>query len=209
MASPAHLLPGHGGGFETHTCVVLCSDQQPQCGNDIFFHGIRHLYLTMSRPRNLVFGRYLRSCAGNLQDAKDKQAADAVEPITLEELRTFVLHQGIYKTIEATSDIELVGGSCPRRDHRAGSYGARLPSGLRLRDLTVLGVVASIGFTVSLFFATAAFAPGPELNQTKMGALLSFVAAPIALVLSRVARKKSLPLSGTTERFGCPIEGKL
>jgi Na+:H+ antiporter, NhaA family len=65
--------------------------------------------------------------------------------------------------------------------------GARLPSGLRFRDLTVLGVVASIGFTVSLFFATAAFAPGSELDQTKMGALLSFVAAPIALVLSRVA----------------------
>jgi NhaA family Na+:H+ antiporter len=35
--------------------------------------------------------------------------------------------------------------------------GARLPQGLRLTDLLVVGVVASIGFTVSLFFATAAF----------------------------------------------------
>lgn len=68
--------------------------------------------------------------------------------------------------------------------------GARLPSGLRFADLTVLGIIASIGFTVSLFFATAAFAPGPELNQTKMGALLSFAAAPVALVFSRVARGK-------------------
>lgn len=68
--------------------------------------------------------------------------------------------------------------------------GARLLSGLRFNDLAVLGVVASIGFTVSLFFATAAFAPGPELNQTKMGALLSFVPAPIALVLARVALAK-------------------
>jgi NhaA family Na+:H+ antiporter len=49
-------------------------------------------------------------------------------------------------------------------------------------------VVASIGFTVSLFFATAAFPAGDALAQTKMGALFSFVAAPIAVVLSRVLR---------------------
>jgi NhaA family Na+:H+ antiporter len=66
-------------------------------------------------------------------------------------------------------------------------FGARLPPGLRLIDLLIVGVAASIGFTVSLFFATAAFAPGLELNQTKMGALLSLAAAPIALVLSRVS----------------------
>jgi NhaA family Na+:H+ antiporter len=62
--------------------------------------------------------------------------------------------------------------------------GARLPSGVRGRDLLVLGMAASIGFTVSLFFATAAFPEGAALAETKMGALLSFVAAPLVLVTS-------------------------
>ena len=64
-------------------------------------------------------------------------------------------------------------------------FGARLPSGLQLGDLMVVGIVASIGFTVSLFFATAAFPEGSALSQTKMGALLSFLAAPLALAVSR------------------------
>jgi NhaA family Na+:H+ antiporter len=68
--------------------------------------------------------------------------------------------------------------------------GAHLPKGLRVGDLLVVGVVASIGFTVSLFFATAAFAPGPALAETKMGALMSFVAAPLALVVSRLMRRR-------------------
>jgi NhaA family Na+:H+ antiporter len=65
--------------------------------------------------------------------------------------------------------------------------GGRLPPGLGTGDLLVVGVVASIGFTVSLFFATAAFPPGAALAETKMGALVSFVAAPLAVVVSRVA----------------------
>ncbi len=69
--------------------------------------------------------------------------------------------------------------------------GARLPSGLRISDLLVVGVAASIGFTVSLFFATAAFPEGPALAQTKMGALFSFLAAPLAVVVSRVVRRRA------------------
>jgi NhaA family Na+:H+ antiporter len=67
--------------------------------------------------------------------------------------------------------------------------GGRLPTGLRIGDLLVVGIVASIGFTVSLFFATAAFPEGAALAETKMGALLSFVAAPLAVVVARVARR--------------------
>ena len=67
--------------------------------------------------------------------------------------------------------------------------GGTLPPGLRMGDLLVVGVVASIGFTVSLFFATAAFPAGAALAETKMSALLSFVAAPLAVVVSRVARR--------------------
>ena len=64
--------------------------------------------------------------------------------------------------------------------------GAQLPDKLRLGDLLIVGIVASIGFTVSLFFATAAFPSGVALAETKMGALLSFVAAPIALAVARL-----------------------
>lgn len=68
--------------------------------------------------------------------------------------------------------------------------GASLPPGLRLSDLLVVGVAASIGFTVALFFATAAFPAGDALAETKMGALLSFVAAPLALLVARVVRTR-------------------
>lgn len=66
--------------------------------------------------------------------------------------------------------------------------GAPLPTGLYVRDLVVVGIAAAIGFTVALFFATAAFSGGSALAATKMGALLSFVAAPLAFVMSRVLR---------------------
>lgn len=55
-----------------------------------------------------------------------------------------------------------------------------LPAGLSARDLVVVGAAASIGFTVALFFATAAFPDGPLLAQTKLGALYSLSAAAIA-----------------------------
>ncbi len=70
--------------------------------------------------------------------------------------------------------------------------GARLPSGLQPGDLFVVGIAASIGFTVSLFFATAAFPEGSALSQTKMGALLSFLAAPLALGISRITRGRAI-----------------
>ena len=67
--------------------------------------------------------------------------------------------------------------------------GARMPTGLQFGDLLVVGVVASIGFTVSLFFATAAFAGGTALAETKMGAVLSFGAAPLAFAIAWVMRR--------------------
>ena len=65
------------------------------------------------------------------------------------------------------------------------TLGLRAPGGLQYRDTFVLGVVAGIGFTVALFFATASFEPGLALDEAKMGALLSFVAAPLAIVIGR------------------------
>jgi NhaA family Na+:H+ antiporter len=66
--------------------------------------------------------------------------------------------------------------------------GAALPPTLILRDLVVIGCTAGIGFTVALFFATAAFPDGDVLDQTKMGALLSFMAAPMAALAATLLR---------------------
>jgi NhaA family Na+:H+ antiporter len=74
----------------------------------------------------------------------------------------------------------------------AERVGFRRASGLSWRDVLVLGTLAGIGFTVALFFATAAFPPGALLDDVKMGALFSFVAAPVGIGLGwllKVGRK--------------------
>jgi NhaA family Na+:H+ antiporter len=65
------------------------------------------------------------------------------------------------------------------------------PQGLDYRSLIVLGVTAGIGFTVALFFATAAFPSSHALDEAKMGALVSLGAAPVAWILGRVLRVAS------------------
>jgi len=69
--------------------------------------------------------------------------------------------------------------------------GASLDENLAWRDVLGVSLLAGIGFTVSLFFATAAFPPGPLLDETKMGALISFVAAGVAIVLGRLVGLRS------------------
>jgi NhaA family Na+:H+ antiporter len=68
---------------------------------------------------------------------------------------------------------------------RAGFH--RAP-GLAWRSMLVMGMTAGIGFTVALFFTTAAFVPGPTLDQAKLGALLSVSAGALALMMGRVLR---------------------
>jgi len=63
-----------------------------------------------------------------------------------------------------------------------------LPEGMRTVDLFIIGCVAAIGFTVSLFVASVAFDPGPVQDAAKMGALLSFGAAGISLVAGKLLR---------------------
>ena len=72
----------------------------------------------------------------------------------------------------------------------AASLGLRMPGGLRFTDTLIVGVAAGIGFTVALFFATAAFPPGATLDEAKMGALLSFTAAPLAIGLGALLRRR-------------------
>jgi Na+:H+ antiporter, NhaA family len=67
--------------------------------------------------------------------------------------------------------------------------GLRAPGGLKAWDTLVMGIAAGIGFTVALFFATAAFPPGRLLDETKMGALLSFIAFPLALLVAKAGQR--------------------
>ena len=66
--------------------------------------------------------------------------------------------------------------------------GLGMPDGMRIVDLIVIGCVAAIGFTVSLFIATVAFDVGPVQDAAKMGALLSFAAAIISIIAGKVLR---------------------
>ena len=68
----------------------------------------------------------------------------------------------------------------------AGPMRLGLPQGMRTIDLFVIGCVAAIGFTVSLFIASVAFDPGPVQDAAKMGALFSFAAAIISIVAGKL-----------------------
>ncbi len=69
----------------------------------------------------------------------------------------------------------------------AGVFGFTRAKGLDVPEMIVLGIAAGIGFTVALFFTTAAFPiTSPHLDEAKMGALLSFFAAPLALIVARL-----------------------
>jgi NhaA family Na+:H+ antiporter len=72
----------------------------------------------------------------------------------------------------------------------AGWLGFRRARGLDLRSVLLTGIAAGIGFTVALFFTTAAFSPGPVQDEAKIGALLSFLAAPLAIWAGRLVRVK-------------------
>lgn len=70
----------------------------------------------------------------------------------------------------------------------AGPMRLGLPAGMKTSDLFVIGCVAAIGFTVSLFIASVAFAPGEVQSAAKMGALFSFGAVALALVAAKILR---------------------
>jgi NhaA family Na+:H+ antiporter len=68
----------------------------------------------------------------------------------------------------------------------AVAAGLRLPHRLGWKDLVVTGCAAGIGFTVALFFATAAFPAGRLLDQTKLGALMSVGSAATTILAAAV-----------------------
>lgn len=74
----------------------------------------------------------------------------------------------------------------------AGPLKLGLPQGMRVIDLFVIGCVAAIGFTVSLFIAAVAFDSSLMLGDTpvqdaaKMGALFSFFAAVVSIIAGKL-----------------------
>ena len=70
----------------------------------------------------------------------------------------------------------------------AGPLRLGLPEGMRLNHLIVIGFIAAIGFTVSLFISAVAFAPGDVQDAAKMGALFSFGAVFLSLLAGRIMR---------------------
>lgn len=65
-----------------------------------------------------------------------------------------------------------------------------MPVGVRTIDLVVIGFIAAIGFTVSLFIASVAFPPGPVQDAAKMGALFSFGAAALSFAAAKICGVK-------------------
>jgi NhaA family Na+:H+ antiporter len=66
--------------------------------------------------------------------------------------------------------------------------GFHLPYRVGWREMVVASMAAATGFTMALFMAGAMLAPGPLLGMSRMGALLSVAAAPLAILVARVLR---------------------
>ncbi len=76
---------------------------------------------------------------------------------------------------------------------------ARLPAGVGPREILVLGCVAGIGFTMSLFIASLAFTDAALLDATKLGVLVaSAIAATATLLVGRLL----LPVPATPSGEG-------
>ena len=68
--------------------------------------------------------------------------------------------------------------------------GLGMPPMMRISDLLVVGFIAAIGFTVSLFISSVAFEAGPVQDAAKMGALLSLGACALAIIAGRICGVK-------------------
>ncbi|KAF4717048.1 hypothetical protein FOZ62_023983 [Perkinsus olseni] len=68
-----------------------------------------------------------------------------------------------------------------------------LPDGMTYRHLFVVGIVSGAGLTVALFVAQSAYAEPALLEEAKLGALLSVISAPLALIAGKLLRIKKVP----------------
>lgn len=70
---------------------------------------------------------------------------------------------------------------------------------MTFRALFVAGLTAGLGLTVALFVAGQAFGGSDDvLAAAKMGALLSLLVAPVAMLLGAILRVKDQPTDRST-----------
>ena len=74
----------------------------------------------------------------------------------------------------------------------ARSFGFSLPSGMGMRDLFLVGMIAGIGLTVALFVSGAAFDDPVIGGAARLGALASVLIAPVAVLIGRMTRRPAL-----------------
>jgi NhaA family Na+:H+ antiporter len=78
-----------------------------------------------------------------------------------------------------------------------GSIAVRLgfpmPPGMQKKELLVVGIIAGFGFTVALFVSGVAFSDPIHQGAAKMGAMMSFVAALIAVITAKMLKIKKSP----------------
>jgi NhaA family Na+:H+ antiporter len=83
--------------------------------------------------------------------------------------------------------------------HIGQKFGLQLPDGVRPKQVFALGMIAGIGFTVALFVTSVYVASSgdPAISgiedSLKLGALLSFSAAPLGYVLSKILKVQRRP----------------
>jgi Na+:H+ antiporter, NhaA family len=70
----------------------------------------------------------------------------------------------------------------------AVAAGLHLPHRVGWREILVGGLASGIGFTLALFFAGAALAPGQLLTDARMGALLTVAGLPLAVAAGALLR---------------------
>jgi NhaA family Na+:H+ antiporter len=75
------------------------------------------------------------------------------------------------------------------------ALGLHLPHGVHRRDLIPLGFIGAVGFTMTLFFATATIGAGQMLSELKMGAILTLSGCLLALASAHMLKKR-LPQLG-------------
>lgn len=79
-----------------------------------------------------------------------------------------------------------------------------LPQGMNAKDLLIVSCVAGVGLTVSLFICDVAFTERAVIGAAKMGALLSVLALPLAILIARLVGVKKVteeePIDRETEK---------
>ena len=76
----------------------------------------------------------------------------------------------------------------------AVAAGLHLPRRLGWRELVVIALATSSGFTFALFFATGCLAIGPVLAQINVGALATAAGALLALGAARLLARRTIRL---------------